>query len=295
MIVDTQPLVLILQSFKKRATIKIFDSEGTAIDPSELDLQVQRIGGTSQGGSVVYEDSFTSPPPAGTRIKQTATGVYHLVWGDPAAPANTPHNTETNGLGKYLFIWSVVGPAGTEEQQRVQTVELVTAKTMDRIREFSDQIDKSRKDVSVEADDFCPLGYTEGWLMQYLRGGLGVINSYQPYPTFSTFDAFPDTFLQTLFDAALLVGVNAQTLFAIDSDVENWSDQGNAFVINHQPKLAAFSTALAQRLDKIIPQMKLHFVRSGSAKVEAGPNFRLSALIQMAPTGAVFRNTFTRG
>jgi hypothetical protein len=292
MIVDTNPLVICLQNFKKRVSLEVFDDDENPVDATELVLQVQRVGFTGNSGSVVYNDDFIDPPPGGTRIKKTGVGQYNIVWGDPKASQNTPANTETDGRGKFLFVWSVVGPNGTEEEQVTQSLEIVTAHMMDRIREFQDQLDKARMQVSVDPKDFCPLGYTEGWLLQYLRGGMTLINSYQPYPTWLSVEDFSDTFLQTLFDAALVVAVNAQTLFAIASDVEQWSDQGNAFVINHQPKLAAFSQTLAQRLDKIIPQMKLHFVRSGSVKIEAGSNFRINQLVQMAPEGALFRNVF---
>jgi hypothetical protein len=295
-IVDANPLVLVLKNFKKRIPIEVRldDDDNTLVEATELDLQVQDLG-----DNVEYTDSFTDPPPAGTRIKNPSTGMYYIVWGDPSAPANTPDQSETDILGKHLFVWSVVGPAGTEEVQRVQTVETISALTMDCIREFRGQIDKTNKDVSVDPEDFCPLGYTDGWLLEYLRGGLHLMNAYQPYPVWSSLHSFltgkGGFFKQTLFDAGMIVGINAQTLFAVDSDIEQWSDQGNAFVINHQPKLAAFNAALSQRLDKIIPQMKLHFVNSGSIKTEMGPNFRLSTLVQMSPNGATFRNLFTRG
>lgn len=290
MIVDANPLVVILQSFKRRVSIDIFDDEETALDPSEISLQVQQIG-----GAVVYSDNYGTPPPDDTRIQRAGLGSYYIVWGDPLASANLPDNTETRGAGcKYLFVWSVIGAAGTEEVQRVQTVEIISARVADLVREFQDQLDKARKAVSVTPTDFCPLGYTEGWLLQYLRGGLTMINAYQPYPTFCSIEQFPDLFRQVLIDAGLVVGVNAQTLYAIDSDIENYNDSGTSFVINHQPKLAAFSAALSQRLDAIIPSMKRHFVSTGNVTLEQGPNYRLNTLIQMAPNGALFRNFFVR-
>jgi len=73
------------------------------------------------------------------------------------------------------------------------------------------------------------------------------------------------------------------------------SDQGNSFVIDHGTKLAAFLNTVSGRLDRIIPQMKLHFVRTGSLHIQAGTNFRLAQLLQASPNGAVFRNVFFRG
>lgn len=281
-IVDVNDLVLALKGFKKRLEVSVYDDDGNATDASQLDLQVQTLG-----GEVLYEDSWTTPPPGGTRIVHPATGRYFITWGDP-------DREEVATTGKLLFIWAVVGHPGTEEVQRPQTLEVITPAVADCIREFRQLIDKSRKAVSVDPEAFCPLGYTDGMLLQYLRGGLSLINAYQPYPTFSTLDSFPSLFIQVLFDAALLVGVNAQTLFAVDSDIENYSDQGNAFVINHQPKLAAFAATLTAALTERVPPMKRHLVRSGSAKIEAGPNMRLATLLQMSPTGATFRNVYTR-
>lgn len=293
LIVEANPLVLILQNFKKRVTLKVFDSDEQPADASEVELTVQQLD-----GSTVYQDAYVTPPTGGGRIKKSGTGVYYLSWGDPGAAANTPTQTETLNCGKYLFVWTAYGPEGTEEEQVVQTVEVISAATLDCLRAFRQQLDKGIKDVSVDPADFCPLGYTEGMLLEYLRGGMYLINAYQPYPTFCDLAHFTHgraaCFKQTLFDAGMIVAVNAQTLFAIDSDLESWSDQGNSWVLNHTPKLAAFNAALSQRLDKIIPQMKLHFVNSGSVKTEVGPSFRLNTLVQMSPNGATFRNVFTR-
>lgn len=215
--VDANPLVLVLQNATKRIKLEIYDDEDNPVDASELTLQVQTLG-----GQTVLMDSFTTPPPGGTRIVRTDVGKYYIRWGDRAAAVNVPTQTETRTLQRYLFSWEVVGPNGTDEEQRVQTIDVISAFMLDRIRAFREQIDKSRKAVSVEPTDFCPLGYTDGMLLEYLRGGMTIINSYQPYPTWCSVESFPDRFLQNLFDAALIVGVNAQTLYAVDSDIEQW-------------------------------------------------------------------------
>jgi hypothetical protein len=73
------------------------------------------------------------------------------------------------------------------------------------------------------------------------------------------------------------------------------SNQGNVFVIEHAPKLEAFANKLWTYLDKLVPQMKLQYVNTGSLHIEAGPNFRLAALLAASPTGGLFRNTFVAG
>ena len=229
-------------------------------------------------------------------VKPTATiGQYYLYYGDPAAPINSVAQSETAILGDRLFHWDVLGAVGSERVHVIQIAKVVSATVIRMLSYFRVQIDKALKLTSVDPSEFCPLGYTDSDLVAYLVGGLGIINAYQPYPIWCQIETFPECFWQTLFDAALVVGVNAQTLFAIDTDIENWSDQGNAFVINHHPKLAAFSTTMSQRLDKIIPMMKLHFVATGSVHTEIRSNWRLQQIIGMAPYGALFRNMFMRG
>ena len=87
----------------------------------------------------------------------------------------------------------------------------------------------------------------------------------------------------------------SQELFAIDTDIPGYNDQGNSFVIQHQPQLASYLSWLSSRLDKLIPMLKLNFVSAGSLHIEAGPNFRLAQLINAAPAGALFRNVFFKG
>jgi len=290
-VVIANPIEVILRRKRERVELKLFDKDGNPVDATELSLEV-----TTLGDQVVYTDDYINPPPGGTRIVREGVGCYYILWGDPNAPANTPTNTETTQCRQLLFVWCITGADGTPPTNVVQLIKVSSARAFALLPQFRLQLDKAVKAVNADPQNFCPLGYTESDLMAYLEGGLQLINAYQPYPTFCTLDAFPASkFGQTLFDAAMIVGVNAQTLFAIDSDIENWSDQGNSFVINHQPKLAAFSQALAQRLDTLIPKMKLHFVNSGSIHTEVGPNWRLNVLLNSAPDGALFRNNFIAG
>ncbi|KKM17779.1 hypothetical protein LCGC14_1672350, partial [marine sediment metagenome] len=99
----------------------------------------------------------------------------------------------------------------------------------------------------------------------------------------------------TLIESALMAGVMSQQLFAVDTDIPSWNDQGNAFVIQHAPQLASYLNWLAARLDKMIPMLKLNFVSSGSLHIEAGPSFRLATLLNAAPSGSLFRNIYFKG
>lgn len=203
--------------------------------------------------------------------------------------------TGETGLG-------VVGPVATtnlaggvdasEELIVCQNIKVITHRICALLQKLRLQIDKALKLVKDDPESPCFLGYTNGQLATYLEHGLHIINAYQPSGVF-TLDNYPYASYEfTLIEASLMAGVMSQELFAVDTDVPNWSDQGNAFVIQHQPQLAQYLNWLSQRLDKMIPMLKLNFVSSGSLHIEAGPNFRLAALIDAAPSGSLFRNVF---
>jgi len=188
------------------------------------------------------------------------------------------------------------GSDGTEEETVCINVRVITHKMCSLIGKLRLQIDKAVKLVTPSGDpeESCYLGYSNGQLITFLEGGLQVINAYQPSGCFG-FENYPySCFEFTLLESALMVGVMSQQVFAIDTDIPSWNDQGNAFVIQHQPQLVAYLNWLSTRLDKMIPQLKLNFVSSGSLHIEAGPNFRLAALVTAAPSGALFRNVFFR-
>lgn len=230
-----------------------------------------------------------------TRIEKPAgtTGSYYINWGDPGAAANNPNQCETNNIGDYLFRWRVKQADGVETVSVVQVVKVVTDNMLKLLVSLRLQIDKTGKLVDDDPFFPCRTGYTDEMLIQFLEGGLTLINAAQPYPTFCNLDQFPSCFKQILIDAALLVGIMTQQLYAIDTDIPNYSDQGNAFVLDHFPRLNTYAQNLRDSLKTTIPNLKLHFVRTGSIHIEAGPNYRLSQLVQAAPNGALFRNFFS--
>ena len=290
--VIANPVVIIPRNKRDRVELRLYDEDGNAVDATELTLSVLNAGGTS-----VYEDDFINPPAAGTRIVHAETGRYYILWGDPSAPANIPTQTETSYTcnTKQIFVWCITGPAGTSPENTVQVVKIASPMVLAILPDFRAQIDKAAKRNGTDPKAFCPLGYGTQDLLGYLEGGLQVINAYQPYPCWRCLEDFPTSLYgQILFDAALYVGVNAQSLFAVDTDIENWSNQGNTFVLNHFPKLQQFNQAIIARLDRLVPDMKRHFVQSGSVLTEMGPSFRLNMLLSAAPTGTVIRNLVSR-
>lgn len=231
-----------------------------------------------------------------TRIVNPAVGQYYILWGDAGAPANVPSQTETAASADYLFQWQVTGALGSEQQNIVQVAKVISARTARLLPYMRLTIDKAALMVSDDPMNPCYLGYTDAQLIQWLEQGLHDINAYEPYPIWGTVDQYPfDTFGSLLLDAGLIRGVMSQQLFAIATDVPNFSDQGNSFVIQHAPQLAAYLNQVAQRLDKLIPLMKLKYVQSGALHIEAGTNFRIATLLATSPAGALYRGIYFTG
>lgn len=145
----------------------------------------------------------------------------------------------------------------------------------------------------------CPDGaactrQSDSQLIAFLQGGLQNINAYQPSLTLSL-ENFPIEFKQILIDASLITGVMSQQLYAIDTDIPNYNDQGTSFVITHQQQLAGFLNQITARLDRLIPMMKLQLIQPGTLHIQMGPSFRLQTLMSAAPQGSIFRNVFFKG
>lgn len=193
---------------------------------------------------------------------------------------------ETNCEVDWMFNWQVRLTAGGEVTNVLQKVAIMSVRSASFLPDLRLMIDKSHKLVAPNSN--CYLGYTDSQMLSYLYAGLQNINAYQPSLTF-TMGNFPTEYRQVLIDSALISGVISQQLYAIDVDIPSYSDQGTAFVITHQAALASFLNQMTQRLDRLIPQMKLQLINPGTLHTAIGPNFRFNQLVQAAPNGAVFR------
>jgi hypothetical protein len=271
-IVILEQNVMVLQNTVARASITVQDAAGVAVDPVELHLDMMDLGGTKK-----IEDTWPSPA---TRIVRTAVGKFYIDIG------NQVENSETDTPREWVLDWRIQMAVGGSYTHSLQKVKVISIKTASLLPELRLLIDKSKKLVNVI--DGCFLGYSDSQLLSYLEGGLTNINAYQPSLTF-TFEDFPFEYRQILIDASLITGVMSQELFAVDTDIPNYNDNGVSFVISHQQQLSGFLNALVGRLDRLIPQMKLQLIRSGALHVQMGPNFRLNTLVQTGPSGAAFR------
>lgn len=273
---------------QRRVDITVLDSSGNPADiveeklstgdpKGELDLEITDLAGT-----VVYSESYwpKSNPPK-TRIKHSAIGAYYINYG--------AEENETTPQGTYLFNWHARITDTTEDMYRTQVIEVVTPRVLSLLPRFRLMIDKTVKRIMPDKD--CFLGYTDGMLICYLTMGLHMLNEYEPYPMWYSLDAYPlEYHSDILMKAALYVGVISQTMFAIDTDVPAFSDQGHSFVLQHATPLAAMAQNLRAELDKLIPIFKKKFVESGTVSIELRMNSAYYALLTSSPSGSVFRN-----
>lgn len=273
-----EPNVIALQNTIERITITIQDAAGVATDPFELKLSIFDLGGTEK-----VTDTWPAPM---ARLVRVSAGKFYIDIG------NQLSNTETNCPYRWLFDWRIQMAIGGNYTHSLQNVNVISVKTAHFLPDLRLMIDKSRKATTPDAN--CYLGYSDSMLVSFLDGGLQNINAYQPSLTF-TLENFPLEYKQILIDAALITGVMSQQLYAIDTDIPNYNDQGTSFVITHQSQLASFLNQVTQRLDRLIPMMKLQLIQPGSLHVQMGPSFRLQTLMSAAPSGSIFRGVFFKG
>lgn len=286
----TDPIEVVLLNSIEWIDFTFLDDNGNPIEAQSVSLTIY-----DSSQAVYLTQTYPVILPTTTRIQHPTLGFYYFPFGQITPPPGTT-NVENGATGVFYFNWSVQPFATTtptaEPINVVQTVIVITPKTSALLQQFRQQVDKSGKMIIQDPVNPLYLGYTEAQLLSYLAGGLSQINEMQPGVTWDRIDNFPDIHGQLLIDSAMIVAIRSQELFAIDTDIPNYSDSSNVFVIQHQPQLSAFLAALWQHFEIRVHQMKLQYVMTGSLYLQAGPSFRLATLMNAAPSGALFRNLF---
>ena len=248
-------------------------------DPKgELDLEVTGLG----NDSLYTESYFPIPIPDDRRIKRVSTGKYLIQWGT--------EDNETDTSRPLLFNWHIRRTEGEEDFYRTQLVEVISPRTLSLLPRFRLQLDKSLKVIIPE--EWCTLGYSDAQLVVYLQMGLSRINAAQPYVGWHSIDSFPiEGYFEILLRSSLLAALDSQYLFAVDTDIPSFSDQGHSFVITHAAQIKAMRDSLAAELERDIREFKLHFVKSGSIGAEFRLGWAFYQTLVSSPPGALFRNT----
>lgn len=249
-------------------------------DPKgSLDLQV-----TDMDGLVLHTESYFPIDYTDTsrRVVHPATGKYQIKWGTETGESST--------IRTLLFNWHLRKDDSSDDYYRTQVVDIISPRTLSLLPVLRLQIDKSLKVIFPE--NFCNLGYSDSQLVTFLQLGLAYINARQPYASWNL-DSFPlDRGLDILIKASLYEGLLSQLIFAIDTDVPAFSDQGHSFVITHASQLKALRDSLTNELDKTVREFKMHYVASGTLGAEIRIGWAFYQTIATAPPGFLFRGGF---
>lgn len=275
---------------KRFVDITVQDVDGTPLDiieetlasgqaKGELDLEVTDLA----GNTILEQTYYPVQNPPDTRIIKVSTGKYKINYGTG--------DNETSDPGTYLFNWHARVDLDTEDIYRTQVMVVVSPRVLSLLPPFRLMIDKTVKPNLPE--EMCFLGYTDSQLIMYLAQGLAHINSRPPYPTWTKMEDFPiELHSNLLIKAAMYEGLISQSLFAVDTDVPSYSDQGHSFVLAHFQGLNQVAQQLRQELDKVVPEMKRKYLASGTVSVEARMDWAYSMLLTSAPQGALFKNLY---
>lgn len=223
---------------------------------------------------------------AGGEVIKVENGGYYF----DTRPANPPVlvHADTWQLGLQTILWGTKRNNSTEEEQGYQYLLVYSLNTARLLPRLKSNIDKAQKDTGTT------IGYTTSQLAIYLQAGIEYINSQQPL-TFMSLEQFPvRSHAQILVDAATIVALFSQSMFAVDTDMQ-YNDQGFSFTIDHASKLGSVIGMLQSRFAIQLRDFKMLYCQTGSIHTQLGPNYRLLSLLQAAPSGSLFRNAFMGG
>jgi hypothetical protein len=157
------------------------------------------------------------------------------------------------------------------------------------------QVDKAQKSVfdsieNMDKTDFQPAlrllyGHEDRHLIYYLERGCQIINLVPPY-TALTVETFPfSQYGSILIDAATIAALEAQGIFAIDTDY-SYQLGGNSLVIDHFTKINSFLGTLLERFDKNTVRFKQQYRAKGAIMFQWMPGgVRSARQLQSMPSG----------
>lgn len=282
---------LIRVNGKRIIDIFLYDKNGNLVDIEEsmyagvepaglLNLEVTDLSNT-----LVYSESYWPVTlPDERRIKHIGPGHYGIKWGD--------EDNETSSSGTLLFNWNARVSKDSEEFFRTQISEVVSGRVLSLLPKFRLLLDKSIKVLNPE--QFCTLGYSDAQLLMYLQCGKDRINQAQPYVTWTSLDQFPiDHGTELLLSCSLVSALESQYLFAVDTDVQSFSDQGHSFVLTHFAPIKSLYDSLLSSLPQRIREFKLHYVQSGTVMSEFRIGWGFWQTVASSPPGTYFRGHFS--
>jgi hypothetical protein len=283
---------LVRTNSKRWIDIYTLNESGDKVDIVE---EMTAGGNASKGLLELFVSDLTNQPlysesyypvviPDTRRIKKIDTGRYGINWGEVASDTSSP--------GTYLFNWTVRETEKSEESFRTQVIEIVDPSVLSLLPRLRLQIDKSIKVINPE--EYCTLGYSDAQLVMFLKAGLERISAAQPYPGWMNLYQFPIQHGgELLISCAVLSALESQYLFAVDTDVPSFSDQGHSFVVTHATQIQALYNSMLTGISTRIREFKLHYVKSGSVGVEFRIGWGFFQMVAASPPGSTFKGHYS--
>lgn len=267
---NPEGVVVVLEGFDKTVFLFFEDEEQRiGFDPAEISVSLR-----DEKGSELFFGSY-----AGGEIVRRGLGEYFVV---------LPFSRLGRGVYRLLWRWKEkVDDVYYEDFVSVAYV--VGVKVWEWMVRLKNQIDKAKKRIGSEM-----IGYTDANLYLYLKGGLDEINSVPPVTSF-TLENFPENYGQLLINSATIVALYSQILFAIDTDVPTYSDQGQSFPVEHASKLQSYLSSLISKVGTDLRNLKLEFSEIGAVLITLPTGYVFWQVIKSAPTGSIFKNLFVSG
>lgn len=263
---------------------------------NRADIQVPSAGGELhftllRENNEIHRDDYyngytdTSGTSQPTRLVRQSNGRYYYPFG-----LNGAEQTE---CGLYQAIWDYRIANQFDYETEWQLIRVVPTSTLDALSDLRLLLDKSQKYYNEKVPTPTRIGFSMGMLVMFLELGLSYINNTPPYPTWATLEYFPREYKSLLVRSALMHGLLSQYLYATDTDITNYSDNGLSYVKQHAPQLFQALQSIKEDLKAEIPKFKMQFVNIGSVVMRNTISYRWDTLIQNAPAGATLRGFFT--
>ncbi len=205
------------------------------------------------------EDSGSFTATGGTSIVHSSTGVYQYLFNGTTYPDKYVASFRCVLDGDVMGYNTFVKTVGSKYYAYAAQLRPIIDKAQKSVSDLLENMDRATNDPAVQFH----FGVDLKSMCLYLDRGVQYINIVPPYTNFTVETFYFDQNGSILLDAALIAYLEAQGLFAIDTDY-NYSLGGNSFVVDHFTKLNAFMSSLFTRFDKSLVSYKQQFRSKGS-------------------------------
>lgn len=148
-----------------------------------------------------------------------------------------------NTIGSIILRWK-----SSDNDVGIQMCAVIDARLQYLMFLLKSLVDKSVKDSTKT------YGYTDVDLFIYLVAGLNYFNTISPV-TYFTLGSIPAYLESSIMELSSLYAVQAQMMFAIDTDV-TYNDQGLTLSIDHFTRLNSVYTSKITEMTEIIKRLK---------------------------------------